>query len=222
MTASRQLALGPALALLAAVALACSALAACGSAVAAGAGGGGLCSSADRVDRLVVERVNLIRQNHPRFTFPAKITVSDPAQARSVAQAVCALPPMPSGSFSCPADSGIIYWLTFTADGNKLPPVRVEATGCGEVRGIGQIRWTVHSPGFWRTLGTAMGIGHPNNSTFSGTTGSPLSLLGNVVECSFLRILVVSCTLWSANAFGRMPLSRTVVALVTRLRMRSA
>jgi len=171
MTATRQLALGPALVLLAAVALACSALVACGSAVAAGTGGGGLCSSAGRVDHLVVERVNLIRQNHPRFTFPAKITVSDPAQARSVAQAVCALPPMPSGSFSCPADSGIIYWLTFTADGKKLPPVRAEATGCGEVRGIGQIRWTVHSPGFWRTLGTAMGIGHPNNSTFSGTTG---------------------------------------------------
>lgn len=171
MTATRHVALGPALALLAAVALACSALAACGSAVAAGTGGGGVCSSAGRVDRLVVERVNLIRQNHPRFTFPAKITVSDPAQARSAAQAVCALPPMPSGSFSCPADSGIIYWLTFTADGKKLPPVRAEATGCGEVRGIGQIRWTVHSPGFWRTLGTAMGIGHPNNSTFGGTTG---------------------------------------------------
>jgi hypothetical protein len=170
MTATRQVALGPALALLAAVALAAVALAACGSAVAAGTGGG-LCRSAGRVDRLVVERVNLIRQNHPRFAFPAKITVSDPAQARSVAQAVCTLPPMPSGSFSCPADWGIIYWLIFTADGKKLPPVRAEATGCGEVRGVGQIRWTVHSPGFWRTLGTAMRIGHPNNSTFGGTTG---------------------------------------------------
>jgi hypothetical protein len=171
MAATRQLALEPALALLAAVALACSALVACGSAVAAGTGGGGLCSSAGRVDHLVVERVNLIRQNHPRFTFPAKITVSDPAQARSVARAVCALPSMPSGSFSCPADSGVIYRLTFTAGGKKFPPVRAEATGCGEVRGIGQIHWTLHSTGFWRTLGTAMGIGHPNNSAFSGTTG---------------------------------------------------
>ena len=170
MIATRHVALGPALAPLAAVAVACSALAACGSAVAAGTGGG-LCSSPGRVDRLVVERVNLIRQNHPRFTFPARITVSDPAQARSAAQAVCALPPMPSGSFSCPADWGIIYWLTFTADGKKLPPVRAEATGCGEVRGLGQIRWTVHSPGFWRTLGTAMGIGHPDNPAFGGTTG---------------------------------------------------
>jgi hypothetical protein len=170
MSATRRVTYGRALGMLSVVALACSALAACGSTVGTGTAGGGLCGDVGRVDRLMVERVNLIRQNHPHFTFPAKITVSDPAKARSVAQAACALPPTPSGSFSCPADMGIMYRLTFTAAGKKLPPVRAEATGCNEVRGIGQTRWTARSPGFWRTLGAAMGIGHPNNSPFGGTT----------------------------------------------------
>lgn len=169
MSATRHVAYGSALAMLSAVALACSALAACGSAVGTGTAAGALCGNADRVDRLVVERVNLIRQNHPYFTFPPKITVSDPAKARSVAQAACALPPMPRGPMSCPADAGIVYRLTFTTGGKKLPPVRAEATGCHEVRGIGQTRWTARSPDFWQTLGAVMGIGHPNNSTFGGT-----------------------------------------------------
>jgi hypothetical protein len=174
MSATRHVAYGPApILLLSAVVLACSALAACGSTASAGTeggAGGGLCGGVGRVDRLVVERVNLIPQNHPHFTFPAKIAVTDPAQARSVAQAACALPPMPSGSFSCPNDMGIVYRLTFTADGKELPPVQADVGGCGVVRGIGLTRWTTSSPGFWRTLATAMEIGQPNNSTFSGTT----------------------------------------------------
>jgi hypothetical protein len=170
MSAARRVAYGRAPGLLFVVALVCSALAACGSTVGTGTTGSSLCGNADRVDRLVVKRANLIRQNHLHFTFPAKVTVSDSAKARSVAQAVCALPPMPSGSFSCGADMGIVYRLTFTADGKKLPPVRADPGGCNEVRGIGQTRWTARSPGFWRTLGAATGIGHPNDSTFCGTT----------------------------------------------------
>jgi hypothetical protein len=169
MSASRCVGYGRALRMLSTAAPACSALAACGSTVGTGTTGSSPCGTGGRVDRLVVERVNHIRQNHPHFTFPAKITVSDPAKARSAAQAVCALPPMPSGGFSCGADMGIVYRLTFTADG-KLPTVRADPGGCSEVRGIGQTPWTARSPGFWRTLGAATGIGHPNDSTFCGTT----------------------------------------------------
>jgi hypothetical protein len=165
MSATRQVAYG--LAMLSAVALPCSVLAACGTIFGPGIDGG-LCGSVGRVDHLVVERVNLLRHNHPRFTFPARVNVSNPVQARLVAQAACALPQMPSGSISCPNDTGIIYRLTFTADGKKLAPVRAEATGCSVVYGIGQTRWIARSPGFWRTLGTAMGIGHPSNFTFGG------------------------------------------------------
>jgi hypothetical protein len=158
--------------MLSAAALACSALAACGSSPAApGAGsGGGLCASVGQVDGLVVERINAIRQNHPRFTFPAKVTVSDPGKARAVARAACALPPLPAGSLSCPGDTGISYRLTFLAGARKFPAVDAKASGCGEVRGLGQTRWTAHSPGFWRTLGGAMGIGQADDSTFRGTT----------------------------------------------------
>jgi predicted small secreted protein len=172
MSLSWQVASGRVLAVLSAVVLACSALAACGSnANGPGAGGGDLCSNVGQVDHLVVKRVNLIRRNHPHFTFPAKVTVSDPAKARSVAHAVCALPPMPSGTLSCGIDTLIMYQLTFSAGGRKLALVSVKATGCGDVRGLGQTRWTARSPGFCRVLGTAMGIAQSGDSTFSGMTG---------------------------------------------------
>jgi hypothetical protein len=174
MNAIRHVAYRPALMLvLSAVALACSALTGCGSTASAGTGGGAggsLCASNGRVDRLVVQRADLLPQNHPQFTFPAKIAVTDPGQARSVAQAACALPPMPSGTFSCPADMGIVYRLTFSAGGKELPPVQADAGGCGMVHGIGQTRWTISFPGFWQILAAAMGIRQPINSTFSGTT----------------------------------------------------
>jgi hypothetical protein len=47
---------------------------------------------------------------------------------------------------SCPADSGLTYRLLFSISGRELAPVSVDATGCGEVRGLGQTRWTARSP----------------------------------------------------------------------------
>lgn len=170
MSASRHVTYLRALGPLFVVALACPALTACGSDLGPSAARYGLCGNAGGVDRLVVERMNLLPQNHPRFTFPAKITVSDPVKARSVAHAVCALPPMPRGPMSCGADMGITYRLGFAAGARKLPPVRADVGGCTGVSGIGQTRWTARSPGFWRALGAAMGIAQPSQPTFSGTT----------------------------------------------------
>ena len=135
---------------LAALALACS-LGACGSTI-SGAGGSGLCGQAGQVTRLVVKRGGRILGLRRHSAFRVKGTVTDPATARSVAAAACALPPMPSGAMSCPADSGLTYRLLFSISGRELAPVSVDATGCGEVRGLGQARWTARSPGFWRTL----------------------------------------------------------------------
>lgn len=157
-----------ALAMVLAIAVAGAALAGCGSARAGTPAGSGLCASAGRVSRLVVRRVNQIPRNHERFSFPARVTVADPAKARFVARALCALPPMPSGAMSCPADWGIGYRLRFTADGRKLPAVTAQATGCRGVRGLGRSAWTARSPGFWRVLGSAMGITHPGSSAFAG------------------------------------------------------
>lgn len=135
---------------LAALALSCS-LAACGS-ITSGAGGSGLCGQAGQVTRLVVKRGGRILGLGRQSAFRVKGTVTDPAKARSVAEAACALPPMPSGAMSCPADSGLTYRLLFSISRRELAPVSVDATGCGEVKGLGQTRWTARSPGFWRTL----------------------------------------------------------------------
>jgi hypothetical protein len=135
---------------LAALALSCS-LAACGS-ITSGAGGSGLCGQAGQVTRLVVKRGGRILGLGRQSPFRVKGTVTDPAEVRSVAEAACALPPMPSGAMSCPADSGLTYRLLFSISRRELAPVSVDATGCGEVKGLGQTRWTARSPGFWRTL----------------------------------------------------------------------
>jgi hypothetical protein len=133
-------------------------LAACGSAT-SGAGGSGLCGQAGRVTRLVVEHVRpgpLPARKHSRFALPAE-TVTDPAAARSIAEAACALPVMPSGAISCPMDSGVMYRLLFSVGGTKLPPVSVDPTGCGDVSGLGQARTTARSPRFVGSLHEVMG-----------------------------------------------------------------
>lgn len=164
-----------------AAAITCAALAACGSTVAGKeadataspaatvASGGGLCASTRTVQRLMVRRVNLLPQNHERFTFPARVDINDPTEAQAVARAVCGLPPMPGGAFSCPADWGIKYQLTFTADGNKLPAVTIEATGCQTVQGLSRTLWVARTPGFWNVLGKAMGVPHAANAAFRGS-----------------------------------------------------
>jgi hypothetical protein len=124
----------------------------------AGAAGGGaaLCSAAAGVTRLVVSRVNTLPQNHQRFAFPAGVTVADPAQARAVAKALCALPPMRPGPFSCPADMGVNYRLSFAAGQRSFPAVTAAASGCTIVTGIGTPRTAPAQ--FWTTLTHAMGV----------------------------------------------------------------
>jgi hypothetical protein len=63
----------------------------------------------------------------------------------------------------------------------------------------------------------------PTRQSTHGALQMTSSVSGNVVGCSCFRILVVSCSAWSADVHGRMPPSRAVVTqLVTRLlRLRS-
>ena len=85
-----------------------------------------------------------------------------------MAQALCALPVMPSGTFACPADWAISYRLVFTGRAG-LAPVTAEASGCQVVTGLGAVRWTATSPGFWRTLAQAAGITPADGAVFGGT-----------------------------------------------------
>jgi hypothetical protein len=165
--------------------LACAALMGCGSvavgvAVAKDAGiarpravqalaDSKVCAHAQDVDRLTIGRVDAYPQNHVHFTFPAQIIVTGAGRSQAVARALCALPAMPAGTFGCPADWGIDYRLVFTDGDSELAPVTLDATGCEQVTGLGPVRWTALSPGFWGVLATAADITAGGQNTFSGT-----------------------------------------------------
>jgi hypothetical protein len=103
--------------------------------------------------------------------------VTSARRSQSVARALCALPVMPSGTFSCPAGWAISYRLVFTGRAGRLAPVTAEASGCQVVTGLGAVRWTATSPGFWRTLAQAAGI-TPADGAVLGTM--PRSRLATV------------------------------------------
>jgi hypothetical protein len=131
-----------------------------------------VCPHAGQVDRLTMSRVNSFPQNHEQFTFATQLTVTGAQQARAVARALCALPPMPAGTFHCPVDLGINYQLIFDAGDSKLAPVDIDATGCEQVHGLGTVRWIARSPAFWRVLAAAAGIAPADHATFVGTSQS--------------------------------------------------
>lgn len=158
-------------------------LAACGSVPASSSGRAGsspsasrtrpattaLCADPGAVSRLVVTRVPAIRSVGARhFVFPRQVTVTDAATARAVARALCALPTMPPGVVSCPAQLlGTTYRLRFSADGRKLPAITVQATGCQTVTGLGPVRRVI-SGHFWTVLGSALALRSPAQSSFVG------------------------------------------------------
>jgi hypothetical protein len=136
------------------------------------ANGSGLCGAAAQVDSLTVQRTNALPGNHPRFSFPATEKVSSAAQARSVAQSLCALQPVSHTVIACPADFGITYKLTFAAGSRQFAPVTLNAAGCELVHGLGTARKITTSNVVWRRLGVAIGIPHPSQAAFAGTSAS--------------------------------------------------
>jgi hypothetical protein len=172
MGAARRTGPGRARALLPVVAaLACAVLTGCGSTAAAKDAPAGMtvCAHAGDVDRLTIGRVNFFPRNHVHFTFPAHVAVTGAHRSQAVARALCTLPTMPAGPFSCPMDWGINYRLTFTVGDSKLAPVTVDATGCQQVTGLGPLRWTARSPAFWSVLATSAGIAPADQTPFRGT-----------------------------------------------------
>ncbi|MHB8393424.1 MAG: hypothetical protein ACYDC5_02735 [Candidatus Dormibacteria bacterium] len=127
-----------------------------------------LCDPGVAATHLAVRRTDEFPQNHISFNFPDDITVVSSSQTRMVADAICALPRMPSGAIRCPLDLGIVYHLSFSTGTVEFSGVSVGATGCQVVRGLGADRWVARSPDFWRTLGVAMGLTSPDLATFVG------------------------------------------------------
>jgi hypothetical protein len=126
-----------------------------------------LCRDASTVTSLRIVRAPGPRVPQEQAVFPGQVTVTSPAHAQQVARALCALPAMPHGLMSCPAMfPGTTYQLIFTADGQQLPPVTVEATGCEIVTGAGPVRRVV-SQDFWQLLAVVAGISPPGRSVFT-------------------------------------------------------
>lgn len=123
----------------------------------------------------IVTRVNVTRSkplNAERFSFPARVTVTKVADVRAAARALCALPTMPAGVVSCPADLGVDYTLRFSAAAEAAEPVTLDVSGCETVRGLGTSRWVARSPNFWREFGSALGLHAATRATFVGTLTS--------------------------------------------------
>jgi hypothetical protein len=172
MTGHRQAGSGLPLGWLPAVAvLACIVLAGCGHAAASDTNtgaGAATCANATHVDRLTIDRLNPLHQNL-HFVAPAQITITDARRAQTVARALCALPRVGHGVYSCPADWGIRYRLRFAARHHWFQPITIAASGCRTVTGLGPVRLISGVFGFWGVLGKAAGLGHASLTTFTGT-----------------------------------------------------
>lgn len=127
-----------------------------------------LCRSIPSLSTLTLTRTDAFPQNHLQFTFPAKVTVSNQTQVQDVAKALCWLPLAPThGMTNCPADLGITYHLAFSSKNKSFSLIGIDANGCQPVHGLTKGQWAIQSPGFSRTLGTAIGV-RMGTYTFSG------------------------------------------------------
>ncbi len=99
------------------------------------------------------------------------VTVPDPAAA-DVASAILALPTMPPGTYNCPADFGVSYFLVFTGGdpnggGETVMLANLDPAGCqqGQISSDGQNVyhfWTATSPDFWSRLAADLGVPEAN------------------------------------------------------------
>ena len=144
------------------------ALAGCGSAAAGGSSlvaqgqsrttvtkasaGVPLCAGARKVDQ-VTARLTAVG---PREILPRAMTITDAAQARALAAALCGLPAMPRGVRHCPLALPGALRLVFTGGGHAYQPVLIRDSGCASVTGIGPARQWTWSSRAW-LLGQAAG-----------------------------------------------------------------
>ena len=135
-----------------------------------------LCQDAAAVTSLLIVRTQryLVPQHpqpqHPQ-SAPNRLVVAKAGEARAVARALCALPALPRGLFSCPILlPATTYDLLFAVGSRRLPVVVAEATGCETVTGVGPARQAVTSPGLWRLLAAAAALGRAGRQAFTGTT----------------------------------------------------
>ena len=126
-----------------------------------------LCTVTKKVTTLAVRRGTFM--NPTTFSFPSVVLVGNAASARSVAKAICAIPPdMRTETISCPSDQGLTYRLVFTLPKYVITPIILHMGGCGAVEGTGAKGWIHLTPIFFRVLGNAMQLHLATGETFAG------------------------------------------------------
>jgi hypothetical protein len=85
-----------------------------------------------------------------------QVTVTDASKVSSLFEAALALPTVPEGTYSCPADFGVQYELAFTS-GATVTRVGLEPNGCGWVSIPGS---SARSPdaAWWSQLSATLAI----------------------------------------------------------------
>jgi hypothetical protein len=136
-----------------------------------------LCGSPDRLTALTAIRTDPFPENRLTFVSGATVSSSDAMAIAAVARTACGLVAFPSVAFSCPADFGVTYSLTFTAGRRVVQVITARPAGCPSVAGLGPDREA--SPAFWTALATALGLPVPSPSCnpFAG------QLPADPVEC---------------------------------------
>lgn len=90
------------------------------------------------------------------------VTITDGARMRALYEATLALPPMPAGTYNCPADFGVTYELTFGLGADGDVSASLEPSGCGLAHligpGLSATRWTATSPGYWPLVAQSIGV----------------------------------------------------------------
>jgi hypothetical protein len=100
-----------------------------------------------------------------------QVTISDPA-ALDVANAILDLPAMPSGTYNCPEDFGVSYFLVFTGGdpnggGETVMTANLDPAGCqaGDITSDGQHVdnfWVPATSDFWSRLAGDLGVPEAN------------------------------------------------------------
>ena len=130
-----------------------------------------LCQLGSKVNRLTVTRRH--SANRIIFSFPATVTSRNAVRIRTLAWALCALPPS-SVRLQCTVDLNVLYSLNFgyllhnDLGGRSIALVTVDPRGCEYVTGLSSPRWTRARPQFWSVLGAAIGLPDATPTTFAG------------------------------------------------------
>lgn len=124
-----------------------------------------LCASARKVNSAVAR----LTASRAREILPRQLTITDTSQARALAAALCALPPMPRG-MRCPLPLGGELRVEFTGGGHAYLPLRIQDSGCASVAGLGPLRQWSWSSRAGQLLGqAAVGYGRLTPGTHASS-----------------------------------------------------